>query len=44
MPFGDQPGTAWADYALAAPLMVLRDSTGELGRAPDGLGFGDWVR
>ena len=43
VPFGDQPGTAWADYALAAPLMVLRDSTGELGRAPDGLGFGDWV-
>ncbi len=43
VPFGGEPGLAWADYALRAPLMLLRAPDGALVEAPPGLTFGAWA-
>jgi len=40
-PVGADPVAAWADYALASPLMVLR--TADEWRAAPGFTFGQWV-
>jgi glutamate--cysteine ligase len=41
-PVGDDPVAAWADYALAAPLMMLRRPDAPWVAAP-GFTFGAWV-
>ena len=41
-PVGDDPVAAWADYALAAPVMVLRRDERPWVAAP-GFTFHDWV-
>ncbi|GAA2099046.1 ergothioneine biosynthesis glutamate--cysteine ligase EgtA [Microlunatus panaciterrae] len=41
-PVGDDPATAWADYALAAPVMMVRTSGGPWLASP-GFTFADWV-
>jgi glutamate--cysteine ligase len=40
---GEDPRRSWARYALAAPVMCIPDDSDDW-RAPEGLGFGDWVR
>jgi glutamate--cysteine ligase len=42
--FADDPASAWSDYALAAPLMQLRDAAGAVAAAPQALTFAGWVR
>ncbi len=41
-PRAGDPADSWADYALAAPVMMLRTDTGPWLAAP-GFTFGDWV-
>jgi glutamate--cysteine ligase len=40
---GSDPATAWARYALAAPLLCLRRPDGDW-YAPAGVTFADWIR
>lgn len=42
LPSGPEPVTGWAEYALAAPLMLWRHSDSDW-TAPAGLRFADWV-
>jgi ergothioneine biosynthesis glutamate--cysteine ligase EgtA len=54
--FGDDPALAWADYALAAPLMLVNSAAdtgtrhptkatvGRIEDAPPGLTFAEWIR
>jgi glutamate--cysteine ligase len=40
---GDDPGEAWATYALAARVMFLRRSVDDCVPLLDGTTFGDWI-
>lgn len=42
VPTGDDPASAWARYALRAPLVCVRRATGTW-NVPAGLTFADWI-
>jgi glutamate--cysteine ligase len=42
VPTGADPVTGWADYALAAPLLMCRRDHGDWS-VPGGISFADWV-
>jgi glutamate--cysteine ligase len=44
VPFGGDPGGAWADYALAAPVMLIRGDPDTLSEPKIPLDFADWIR
>jgi len=43
VPETGEPATAWARYALRAPLLCVRDGPGGSWHAPPGVTFADWL-
>lgn len=43
VPESGDPATAWAGYALRAPLLCVRDGPGDSWQAPGGVTFADWL-
>lgn len=43
VPFSGDPSSAWADYALAAPVMLIRSGSDALSEPPHRVPFADWI-